>query len=168
MTYFDFNRDYRRENVATHYISGLRTKSREHNNVTLFRNVDGNIGLDFPESIDHSGTYFLQYDDPEVKVELMDINGNPAVISKKIANGLIVVSGIWSFNDDAPLKKLLALPLLGLNHSRSYSQLGELLEYIKDEYLSDNFDKALVISNCDSLILEDSERQEIYSDNLWI
>lgn len=156
LTYYDFNRDYAGENVATHYIQGLRTKFNEHDNVTLYRNSEGNIGLDFPESIDHGGTYFLQYDDPDVKIELMNANGDPAVISKRLGNGgLIVVSGIWSFNDDAPLRKLLAVPLLGLNKSiGTPNQLSALLEKVKIEYIADQFDKTLILSNSDSLVLE--------------
>ncbi len=156
LTYFDYNRDNSQENVATHYIQGLSTKSQVHDNVTLYRNNEGNIGLDFPESIDHAGTYFLQYDDPDVKIELRNAAGDPAVISKRLGNGgLIVVSGIWSFNDDAPLRKLLAVPLLGLNSSQnSYSLLAPLLEKIKNEYSQDPFEKTIILSNSDSLILE--------------
>lgn len=154
LTYFDYNRDGK-ERVASHYIQGLATKSREHSSLTLFRNLNGNIGSSFPESIDHSGTYFLNYNDPTVKIELMDKNGNPAVISKKIGNGLIVVSGIWSFNDDAPLRKILGVPLLGLNKSQNFSQLAQLLESVKNEYRENSFDKALIFSNSDSLILKE-------------
>ena len=134
----------------------MKTKYNEHNNVTLYRNSEGNIGLDFPESIDHGGTYFLQYDDPDVKIELENANGDPAVISKRLGNGgLIVVSGIWSFNDDAPLRKMLAVPLLGLNKPvDSYSQLSALLDNIRSEFNTDQFDKALILSNSDSLVLE--------------
>jgi hypothetical protein len=156
LTYYDFNRDEYGEKVATHYIHGLKTKSQVHDNVTLYRNNEGNIGLDFLESIDHAGTYFLQYNDPDVKIELRNAAGDPAVISKQLGNGgLIVVSGIWSFNDDDPLRKLLAIPLLGLNnYQNSYAMLPLLLEKMKNEYLQDPFDKAIVLSNSDSLILE--------------
>jgi hypothetical protein len=164
LTYFDFNRD-NREQVATNYIQGLRTKSRQQSSVTLYRNIDGNIGLSFPESIDRNGTYFLQYDDPDVKIELKDINGNPAVISKKIGDGIIVVSGIWSFNDDAPLKKLFGVPLLGLNRPKGSNQLTEMLNFIKDEFKNTQFDKVLFVSNGDSLILENEAEN---SANLYM
>jgi hypothetical protein len=154
VTYYDKNRDNRLEPVATHYINGLSTKAANHNSMTFYRNINGNIGLDFPESIDHAGTYTLKYDDPDVKIELQDKDGNPVVISKRIGKGLIVVSGIWSFNDDAPLKKLLGMPLLGLNHSKAPSQLGQTLNAMSDEYTKNKFDRALVISNSDSLILD--------------
>ncbi|MCU7497163.1 MAG: T9SS type A sorting domain-containing protein [Ignavibacteria bacterium] len=154
ITYYDLNRDKYSEPVATHYINGLGTKASNHNSMTLYRNVNGNIGKDFPESIDHAGTYSLKYNDPEVKIELQDKDGNPVVISKRIGNGLIVVSGIWSFNDDAPLKKLLGMPLMGLNHSKEPSQIGQTLDAMSDEYTKNKFDKALVVSNSDSLVLE--------------
>lgn len=155
LTYFDLNRVRFQEPVATHYIKGLGVGSVKHYSVTLYRNAAGNIGLDFPESVEHSGTYFLTYTDPDVKVELMDKDGHPAVISKRIDRGIIVVSGMWSFNDDAPLKKMLNTPLLGINRwSDEPSMLTTTLEKLKDEYSKDKFDKALLISNSDSLVLQ--------------
>lgn len=153
VTYYDFNRDGSREPVASHYIQGLKTKAAYHNSMTLYRNINGNIGADFPESIEHAGTYTLDYNDPDVRIELQDKFGNAVVISKRIGNGLIVVSGIWSFNDDAPLKKLIGVPLLGLNHTKYPSQLRQTLDALSTEFVQERYDKALVISNSDSLIL---------------
>ena len=150
LTYFDFNRDAG-ELLASHYINGLKTLAVEHGPVKLFRNVDGNIGSYFPESLTHESSYFLTYDDKDVKVELMDDQGRPAVISKKIKNGLLVVSGIWQLNDDGAMKTILDIPLLGLNKSSKYFQLKEVLDTLKSQYEADPFDKVLLLSNSDSL-----------------
>ena len=151
VTYYDFNRD-QYEKIATHYISGLKTLKNNHDNTTLYRNTNGNIGSDFPETIDHAGTYFLTYNDPAVQIELRDQSGAPAVISKKIGNGLIVVSGLWEFNDDRGLKKMINMPLLGLTKSTSYQQLISLYNSLKPEFQQEPFQKVFMISNGDSLI----------------
>lgn len=155
VTYFDFNRVKLNEPVATHYISGLSVKSSIHQAITVYRNTEGNIGKYFPEQLTRSGTYLLNYTDPDVKVELKDKDGNAIVISKKIGNGLIVVSGMWSFNDDASLKKILSTSLLGLNYSRTPSQINQTLETMLSEYNNDPYDRAIIISNSDSLILRE-------------
>jgi hypothetical protein len=153
LTYYDFNRDHNGENIARHFINGLHTLRQIHENITLYREPAGNIGLDFPESVEHAGTYFLAYNDPQVKIELKNANGEPAVISKKIGNGIIVVSGLWEFNDDDALKRILNCPLLGLNSSSvvKNNQLIPLYNFLKTKYPANNFDKVIVISNSDSL-----------------
>ena len=150
LSYFDFNRDGG-ELLASHYINGLKTLAVTHGPVKLYRNVDGNIGSYFPENLTHESSYFLTYDDKDVKVELMDDQGRPAVISKKIKNGLLIVSGIWQLNDDGAMKTILDIPLLGLNKSSKYFQLKEMLDTVKSRYVSDPFDKVLLLSNSDSL-----------------
>ena len=150
LSYYDFNRDGG-ELLASHYINGLRTLAVIHDPVKLYRNINGNIGAYFPENLTHESSYFLAYDDSNVKVELMDQQGRPAVISKKINNGLLVVSGIWQLNDDGAMKTILDIPLLGLNKSSKYFQLKEILDTIKTRYISDPFDKVLLFSNADSL-----------------
>ena len=151
VTYFDFNRDLV-EKVATHYITGLKTLKNTHESTTFYRNEAGNIGLDFPVNLDHAGTYFLTYNDPDVKVELRDQYGAPAVISKKVGFGLIVVSGLWEFNDDQGLKKMLNMPLLGLTRTSGIQQLIPLYNSLKTEYQQEAFQKVIMISNGDSLV----------------
>jgi hypothetical protein len=152
LAYYDISRDPY-ERIATHYITGLKTLKNIHENTTLYRNSSGNIGLDFPESVDHAGTYFLQYNDPDVKIELQDLAGEPTVISKRIGRGLLVVSGLWEFNDDAGLKKMLNIPLLGLTRTSGYQQLVQLYNAVKSEYQSEAFQKVIIISNGDSLMV---------------
>lgn len=150
LSYYDYNRNGR-ELLASHYINGLTTLAVTHGPVKLYRNLNGNIGSYFPESLTHESSYFLAYNDSSVKVELMDQLGRPAVISKKIGNGLLVVSGIWQLTDDGAMKTILDIPLLGLNLSSKYFQLKQLLDTIKTRYNSARFDKVLLFSNSDSL-----------------
>jgi hypothetical protein len=151
LSYYDFNR-VGWELLASHYIKGLSALAVEHSAVKLYRNTNGNIGRYFPETIVHESSYFLAYNDSSVKVELMDQNGRPAVISKKVGNGLLVVSGIWELTDDGAMKETLDFPLLGLNTGSKYFQLTDLLNRIESEYKSGSFDKVLIFSNSDSLI----------------
>lgn len=151
LTYYDYNR-VNPEKLAKHYITGLNVKAVAHGAVTLYRNINGNIGKDFPESFTRNASYFFEFNDPDVKVELQDAAGNPAVISKKIGNGLIVVSGIWSLNDDGAMKTLLGAPLLGVNSSRNPYTLKTFLKRILDEYQTKNFSRVIILSDSDSLI----------------
>lgn len=151
LTYFDLNRRGS-EKLATHYINGLRIKANTHDAVTLYRNIEGNIGKDFPESFTRNAAYFLDYTDPDVKVELMDQSGKAAVISKKIKNGLIVVTGIWSLRDDGALKTIQGAPLLGVNSNKNPFTLPSTLKRIKEEFDSTKFAKVLLLTDSDSLI----------------
>lgn len=158
LTFYDYNR-VGKEKLATHYINSLTTTGKMSGDV--YRNLTGNIGRNFPESIYHPVINLLSYSDPDVKPELVDKNGRPTVISKKIKNGLLVVSGIWSFKDDGALRALLGAPLLGLNSVSTHRQLPQLLTEIRNFHATDAFDKVILFSNSDSLVLE-------YQANLWI
>lgn len=151
LTYFDSNRSGL-EKIATSYITGLRTISKDTAYNILFRNSAGNIGNSFPEKIVRKNTYYLTSDDPDVKVELMDSYGRAAVISKKIGSGIIVVSGMWSYNDEALLKTDENIPLLGLNTIVKNAQVFNLLNEMKNYYSASSFDKGLIFSNSDTLI----------------
>ncbi len=151
VTYYDYNR-VNNEKLATHYIKGLKVKKRINSAVTLYRNTEGNIGRYFPESITRNASYFLESEDPDVKIELMDQFGDAAVISKKIKGGLIVVTGMWSLRDDEGIKSLLSPPLLGVNSNKYPFVLDKLLEVIKNEYEVNNFKKVILLSDSDSLI----------------
>ncbi|MGD8778172.1 MAG: VIT domain-containing protein [Ignavibacteria bacterium] len=160
LTYYDYNREDG-ERLATHYINELKVKKRVTTALTLYRSEEGNIGMDFPESITRNASYFLEYNDPDVKVELVDEYGDPAVISKKIDNGLIVVSGIWSLRDDDAMKALLGAPLLGVNSNTAQFILDELLNEIKVEFQSNSFSKVIILSDSDSLISKDESENMV-------
>ena len=151
ITYYDENREGR-EKIASAYIKNLHVKFVNHNALTLYRNPAGNIGGYFPEQYDRNASYFFSYDDPDVKIELVDVKGNPAVISKKIYNGLLIVSGIWQFNDDNALKTLQGVPLLGLNKNSRNIQYLQLLNEMQNSYQSSKFDREIIFSSSDSVV----------------
>ncbi|HTY10053.1 MAG TPA: VIT domain-containing protein [Bacteroidota bacterium] len=149
LTYYDYNR-VGSELLASHYISGLTMNRRTDGSTTLYRNLSGNIGAYFPPSFVHYGFDDLVYTDPDTKVEVQDSSGNVAVISKRINNGLLVVSSIWSFRDDGATKEIIGVPLLGLNAISHSEQMIGLLNEVQSHRLADPFDKALIFSNTDS------------------
>ena len=151
VTYYDYNR-VGKEKLGTHYIDGLRVKRQETGALTLYRNDEGNIGINFPESYTRNAAYLLDFDDPDVKIELMDKNGDAAVISKKIGNGLIIVSGIWGNKDDNAIKEIISIPILGLNESSTPFTLNSTFEEIYSQYQSNSFSKVILLSDSDSLI----------------
>lgn len=151
LSYYDYNR-VGREEICSHYIPGLTTTRRPDGSATLYRNPNGAVGRYFPESFVHYGFDYLQYTaDPSVTIEVMDKDGRPVVISKKIGNGLIVVSGIWSFKDDGALRAQLGAPMLGLNEVKKNQQLTGLFAEIQSKYKRSPFQNVYVLSNSDSL-----------------
>jgi len=151
LTYYDHNREFI-EKLAVHYIPDLTVKYSTQNTISLKRNLNGNIGSYFPESVIHGGGYFFNISsDSSVKAEMVDAQGNPCIISKKVGNGLIVVTGLWPFNDDVPMRKLFAVPLLGLNSWQPLNGLLPLLQNYVQLNSIVNVDKFLTFSNNDSL-----------------
>lgn len=148
LSFYDYNR-VAKEKLASFYINGLTTLEKFSG--TVFRNVQGNIGAGFPASFHHPVANILSYNDPNVRIEAMDARGRPVVISKKIRNGLLVVSGLWSFQDDAAMRSLLATPLLGLSKATS-QQLPQLLDLLAARFQSDSYNRGLVLSYSDSLL----------------
>ncbi len=152
--FFDYNR-VGRDLLGMHYIPGLTTRTQKQG--MLYRNESGHIGSHFPESIYQYVINLLEYyPNEEVKIELQDSQGRPAVISKKIANGLLVISGIWAFREDDASRALLGVPLLGLHQaflSKYYpQQLLPLLNECQRLHSLQTYDKLLLFSNADSLI----------------
>lgn len=152
LAYYDLNR-VNNEKLATHYIPSLQVQYHTQNTIHLSRNINGNIGSYFPESIMHGGGYFFALTDTSFKAELVDDQGYPCVISKKLGNGgLLVVTGIWPFNDDWSMRKTMAMPLLGLNSATSSARmLTPLLNDYSQLNAVNNIDRILTFSNNDSL-----------------
>jgi hypothetical protein len=152
--YFDHNRPGGEE-IETHYINGL-TENYEANSVTLFAQPNGNIGSSFPSSVLGNSVNYLTFTDPNTKIDLANSNGDGAVISKRINNGLLVVSGLWSFTDDGALKQTLAVPLLGISQSswsvQQQQMLKPLLSDIQASVTGDTVQQVILFSNADSLI----------------
>lgn len=154
IAYFDNNRqDF--EKIATGYIKGLRTISKDTAFNILYRNNNGNIGSDFPEKLIRKNTYFITSDDPDVKIEMADIYGKAAVISKKIGKGLLIVTGMWSYNDEPLLKSDENIPLLGLKSVVKNFQGFNLLKEMKNYRSTSAFDKSIIFSNSDTLIAKE-------------
>ncbi len=148
LSYYDYNR-VGKEKLAAHYISGLGTHLKLSG--TFFRAATGHIGAAFPPSFYHPVANVLDYTDPQVRVEVTDGQGHPVIISKKIGNGLLVVSGLWSFKDDAALRGQLAVALLGLA-GRQPDQLDQLLQNMARVHRTWPAHQALVFSYSDSLL----------------
>jgi hypothetical protein len=140
------------EQIETHYINGL-TEKYHATAQTLFRQPDGNIGDLFPPSVTVNNANYLSYDDPGVKIELANNIGEPAVVSKRINNGLLVVSGIWSFTDDGAIKQMLAIPLLGVSQFQQTPRMIQtLLTDIQSSLNQDTVQEVIIFSNADSVI----------------
>ena len=152
LTYYDLGR-VGNEKLATHYIPTITVQYHTQNTVHVSRNINGNIGSYFPESLMHGGGYFFALTDTSFKAELVDDQGYPCVISKKLGNGgLLVVTGIWPFNDDWSMRKTLAMPLLGLNSITTSAQmLTPLLNNYSQLNAASSIDRVITFSNCDSL-----------------
>ncbi|MBN1448069.1 MAG: hypothetical protein JXA28_09070 [Bacteroidetes bacterium] len=158
LTYFDYNR-IEPERLARHYIPELSVTRIPEENLTMHSNRQGNIGKFFPETFLHYNFNYLTYrPDPSVIVEISDDLGRPYVISKRVANGLLVVSALWEFRDDAAQKTTINVPLLGLNAFTREQLLTALLDSIRVTFDRDGFDEAIVLSNTDSLF-ETSDAQ---------
>jgi Vault protein inter-alpha-trypsin domain len=155
VTYFDYNRN-NRELLARNYIPSLQSSYLKADAQTLYRNEEGHFGINFPEQFDHNFVGVLSYDDPNVKIELMNSNGEPVIISKKIRNGLLVVVDIWQIKDDGAMKSIMSPPLLGLNETSKNLLLPELLSYIATEQNKNSFDKCILMSNSDSIYSQSS------------
>ncbi|MGE5499100.1 MAG: VIT domain-containing protein, partial [Syntrophothermus sp.] len=135
------------------YIPDLVQRFNSHLGAELFRNLNGNIGACFPEHFNYGiDNYLFQSSDPDVKAELTDAAGNAIVISKKIRNGLLIVSGISSAQDDLQLKKIFANGFLQLNRTAKPSGFPALMDEVLEENKRSSFDKVLLISNSDRLI----------------
>lgn len=151
LTYFDYNR-IDSERLARHYIPELSVTKIQEANQTLYSNRQGTIGRFFPESFLHYNFNYLTYrPDPSVTVEVADYMGRPYVISKRVSNGLLVVSALWEFRDDAAQKTAINVPLLGLNAFTREQLLTTLLDSVRVSFGREGFDEAIVLSNTDSL-----------------
>ena len=157
LSFYDYNR-VGVEELAAFYVPGLTT--REKISGSLYRNLSGRIGAGFPAEFHHPVANILEYNDPKVAIEVQDGRGRPVVISKKIKNGLLVVSGIWSFKDDAAMRSLLSAPLLGLNRAAK-GQLPQLLTIMAERFSTEPFDRGIIASFSDSLLIPEQARAAV-------
>jgi len=161
LSFFDYNRERGKEKIATTFIPGLKTKN-SHIRGYLHGVPTGRIGRYFPASVWANTVNELTYNpNPDVIIEVIDEAGEPVVISKPIDNGILVVSGIWSFGDDDAMRATFGKPLLGLTNLSSYYQLPELLDSLAMNHKKFPFDRAILVSNSDTLISPDFAPQLI-------
>ncbi len=159
LTFYDYNRDGGKEKIAQHYIPGLKTK-KYHIRGYIHGIPTGRVGRYFPASVWANTVNELTYDpNPEVIVEVVDDAGEPVVISRPMGNGLLVVTGIWSFGDDDAMRATFGRPLLGLSNLSRYYQLPELLDSLAMSFQGHPFDRAIILSNSDSLISPENALQ---------
>jgi hypothetical protein len=150
LSFYDHNRSS--DEIGSQYIKGLSIHRMSEASVVLTRNPAGNIGMLFPETFQHIASNYLTYaPDPAIKQEVLDPGGHPVVISKRIKNGLIVVTSLWMFRDDGAQRALIGVPLLGLNASDALQELIALLGRIKERCATEACDKAIIASNADTL-----------------
>lgn len=163
LTFYDYNRDGDKEKIAKHYISGLKTKKSRIRGY-IHGVPTGKVGCYFPASVWANTVNELTFDpNPGVIVEVVDDAGEPVVISKPIGNGLLVVTGIWSFGDDDAMRATFGKPLLGLSNLSRYYQLPELLDSLAASFQHHPFDRAIIFSNSDTLISPESAPQLVSS-----
>lgn len=159
LTFYDYNRDGGKEKIAKHYIPGLKTK-KSHIRGYIHGVPTGKVGRYFPASVWANTVNELTYDsNPGVIVEVVDDAGEPVVISKPIGNGLLVVTGIWSFGDDDAMRATFGKPLLGLSNLSRHYQLPELLDSLAESFQHHPFDRAIILSNSDTLISQENALQ---------
>jgi hypothetical protein len=158
LTYVDNNwQSPPQSSIAATYIDGLDVISWSGFSPTLYRNPSGNIGMSFPETFVHPGfdyVFHLSYGpNSGAKVDVTEAGGKAVVISKKVRNGLLVVSGIYSQKDDDATRKMIAVPLLGLNDAgqSSYQQVTGTLSELGKLCRTATYDKIVLLSNSDTL-----------------
>ncbi len=152
--FYDYNRGA--DEIDPHYINGLSEKAHEHTQ-TLIRQQNGNISSGFPQSITVNTMNYLNFSDSTTKIELANSQGDAAVLSKRVKNGLVIVSGIWSYNDDGAMKQMLAVPLLGVSQiARTPQMLLPLLNDLQSSLSKDTIREVIIFSNADSVISQSS------------
>ena len=137
------------DSILKHYFTNLRVDTTITKFNTWFRNENGNLGVGFPPTIERKTTHVLNHNDEFVKVELKNNLDKIAVLSKRVLNGLFVVSGIYGYDDDLSLKSLINPPLMGINVTNGPLMLPDFLDYISNFSNVNRPDKIIIVSNSD-------------------
>lgn len=157
VTYFDDRRN-ENEQIASHYIAGLSGSSVSSAEAALTPATGGNIASGFPSEITRASNAVINFGDGEARVELENTAGEPVVISKRIGDGLLIVSGMNQTQDPEEILDLTSPVLLGITEVTYYSQLNSMLENIKSLNNAEEYDVALIYSNDDFLFSESQAR----------
>lgn len=157
LCYYDTNRE--NEKIASVYVKGLRIRDGFASDLT--RNINGNIGSLLPESFYHYSAYPLIHFDDSAVNELTNKNGDPVVVSKKYGEGMLIVSGLWTFHDDDALKQQVNTALLGLQKMNKNAQLKSLINIMANTASAAKYDECVLISNSDELVTSENITQYI-------
>ncbi|MBD3320016.1 MAG: hypothetical protein GF350_02870 [Chitinivibrionales bacterium] len=158
ITYYDHNRE--KEKIASRYISGLQIPASFKASM-LTRNADGIIGPNFPETFYYHTSCPLINSDSSVIEELLNEDNEPVVLSKRINNGLLVVTGMWPPHDDAGLKQQVHTALFGFQQLHQTRRLNDLLTALMQDNAAHPYDHALVLSNSDYLVTDQNLAEEL-------
>ncbi|MFC1476515.1 hypothetical protein ACFL5S_00965 [Fibrobacterota bacterium] len=151
LTFFTYNRD--NNHIARNYFQGL-VKPDGFTPTTLTRNQSGQIGYGFPSSFYYHNSSLLVNNDNAAINELVDENGQPVVISKRVGNGLFILTGMWHMHDNEGMKRALCTTLLNLQNQSENRQLNEVLNHLIKTYVDESFTEGLIMSNSDYLVTD--------------
>lgn len=138
-----------RDSLLKYYIDGIHVDTTISVFKTWFRNENGNLGMGFPATIERKTTQLLDHQDAAAKTELRNNLDQIAVLSKRLLNGLVVVSGIYGYDDDLSLKSLVNPPLMGLNVTNGPLLLEGFLNYLASLQQSAKATRFVLMSNSD-------------------
>ena len=158
LTFFTYNRD--NNHIARKYFQDL-VKPNGFTPTTLTRNQGGNIGYGFPSSFYYHNSSPLVNNDNAAINELVDENGQPVVISKRIGNGLFILTGMWHMHDNEGMKRALCTTLLNLQNQSKHKQLNEVLNYMVTSFVNDTFTEGLLMSNSDYLVTNENVADQL-------
>ncbi len=148
LTYTSYQTHYK-DSLLKYYVDGIHVDTTISVFNTWFRNENGNLGMGFPPTIERKTTHLLDHQDPAAKTELQNSMGKIAVLSKQLLNGLVVVSGIYGYDDDLSLKSLVNPPIMGLNVTNGPLLLESFLAWLASFQQNAKATKLVLISNSD-------------------
>lgn len=160
LTYFDYNRG--EEKIASHFIDSIQ-KPGQFVPSNINRNSQGTIGSLLSISFYYYTSCPLIHSDDSVVNEATNSNGDPVLISKPYGAGRFVVSGMWTYHDDAALKQQLSTALFGLQTLNVQRQLPDLLHTMINATSSSRYDELVLISNSDDLVTAENINKKLGS-----
>jgi hypothetical protein len=118
----------------------------------LTPNTHGDIGPNFWTDPVRKPSFFFRIDsDPLARAELTNNVGWPFLISKRVGNGLLVVSSLYTSVDPIDSLGAYSIPLFGLNEATHDVLLTRVLAAARDAHAMTPFDRVVLSSNTDSL-----------------
>ena len=78
-----------------------------------------------------ASTYPILHEDKDAVTQVVDSKGRPVVVEKRIGEGRLVVSGIWTFRDGGGGNKITSSPLLRMHAFGSAGALPALMDAMR-------------------------------------